>query len=139
MGGCPSDNKLLGTSFLRASAFITVSILLDAEALTGFAMPARASASNTIYKPMNVEAFAGFAPAGPRAGFRKLVPNSLLSLGFILTELGFRGKIVGCGCAEQQPQHRARQHHSRVAQHSLHNPAVSGVPGIQDQLRILHL
>ena len=51
----PSDNKLLGTSFrkalrafwakpARASAFIGVSILMDTEALAGFAMPARASA-----------------------------------------------------------------------------------------------
>ena len=56
----PSDNKLLGTSFqkpargppgaksARASAFIGVFILMDTEALAGFAMPARASAFNTF-------------------------------------------------------------------------------------------
>ena len=53
--GNPSANKLLGTSLqktlrtfgvipARTSAFISVSILLNTEVLTGFAMPARTSA-----------------------------------------------------------------------------------------------
>ena len=54
--GYPSDNKLLGTSFqkpargpagaklARASAFIIVSILTNADALAGILMPAGASA-----------------------------------------------------------------------------------------------
>ena len=58
--GYPGDNKLLGTSFQKpargpagakpatASAFISVSILMDTEALVGFAMPAKASAFNNV-------------------------------------------------------------------------------------------
>ena len=56
----PSDNYLLGTNFQRpygpfgtkpawASGFIGVSILLDTEALAGFAMPARASSFDMFY------------------------------------------------------------------------------------------
>ena len=39
--------------------------LLNADALAGIAKPARASASNSIDTLMNAEALAGFAPKGP--------------------------------------------------------------------------
>ena len=70
-----------GTKPARASAFISVSILLDMDALAGIAKPARASPSDrnqcsilskadasaysSIDIPMNAEALAGFDPNGP--------------------------------------------------------------------------
>ena len=59
ISGYPANNQLLGTSFQKAyelfgakparvSAFIGVPILMDTEALAGFAMPARASAFNSV-------------------------------------------------------------------------------------------
>ena len=56
----PFRAKLAG-----ASAFISVYILLNADALAGIAKPARASVSISIYTLMNAEARAGFAPKGP--------------------------------------------------------------------------
>ena len=56
----PANIQLLGTSFQKgptglfgakpagASAFISVSMLIDTDALAGFAMPARASAFNSV-------------------------------------------------------------------------------------------
>ena len=49
----------------RASAFISVSILMDTEALAGFAMPARASVFDSIYSLVNAEALTGFEPKCP--------------------------------------------------------------------------
>ena len=72
-----SDNNLLGTSFQKpargpfgakpavASAFIGVSILMEADALAGIAKPVRASVSISIDTPMNAEALAGFVQKGP--------------------------------------------------------------------------
>ena len=54
---------------------------MDIEAVTGFAISTWASASYCTDTPMNAEALADFDPKARRAGFWKLVPNSLLSLG----------------------------------------------------------
>merc|ERR1712237_318341 len=71
----PANIHLLGTSFqkpagplgakpARASAFISVSILMDTEALAGFAMPARASTFNSIDCPNSLGGSGG-SPRGP--------------------------------------------------------------------------
>ena len=52
----------------RASAFNTflLFLLLNADALSGIAKPARASASISASIPMNAEAMSGFVPKGPQ-------------------------------------------------------------------------
>ena len=52
----------------RASTFNTFLLfsLLKADALAGIAKPARASASISASIPMNAEAMSGFVPKGPQ-------------------------------------------------------------------------
>ena len=52
----------------RASAFNTflLFLLLNADALAGIAKPARASASTSVSMLMNVEPMSGFVPNGPQ-------------------------------------------------------------------------
>ena len=76
-----SDNNLLGTSFQKpargpfgakpavASAFIGVSILMDAEALAGFAMPARALAFDKFLVLLNTNLILSHADARKGFGF----------------------------------------------------------------------
>ena len=47
------------------SSFKTISRLLNVDILAGIAKPARASAFNSIDTLMNAEALAGFVPKGP--------------------------------------------------------------------------
>ena len=54
------------------SAFCTVSIQLNVDALAGITIPSGASAPDSIDTPMNAEALAGFARP-----FSKAVPMNL--------------------------------------------------------------
>ena len=65
--------RLFGTNPAKASAFDSVLILINADALAGIAMIAWALASNSLDALMNAEAFAGFVPKSP-CGFLEAFP-----------------------------------------------------------------